>query len=387
MTTTHIPTRKSSERLQEENSTLRQRLDSFLRQGKLNEEKQRRFQSFELRLIGIDSLNELLAAILFPHYLTFKWDAISLLLLDPEYEIRRILQEAGSDLADHPALKFAADRDNLEAIYPSMLFTSLGPYKPAQHGELFAGIGERAPASIALLPLLRCGKLIGSLNIGSFESKRFERGVRTDFFEHLAGVVAICIENAANIERLKRQGLSDPLTAVNNRRFFDQRLGEEIASACRDHQPLSCLLLDIDHFKQVNDQYGHQTGDEVLMTVADLIRKQLRGNDVLARYGGEEFVVLLANTGNEEAVDVAERIRQAIAAHHHQTTEGSDFSVTISGGTATLMPPNAGAGCDGEQDLATYLVGQADRVLYEAKASGRNCVVSAGEIKETGDWT
>ena len=382
--TTRAATRLSRERLQEENLALRQRLDAFLRQAKANEEKQRRFQSFELRLIGIDSLHALLEAVLFPHYLTFKWDVITLLLLDPEYEIRRILQEAGSELADHPALKFAAERDNLEAIYPNMMFTCLGPYKARYHSELFAGVGERAPASIALLPLLRSGKLIGSLNIGSFESRRFERGVRTDFFEHLAGVVAICIENAANTERLKHQGLSDPLTGVNNRRFFDQRLGEEIASACRQRQALSCLLLDIDHFKHVNDTYGHQIGDEVLMGTAEIIRRQLRGHDVLARYGGEEFVALLANTGHDEAIEVAERIRMAIEAQDFASgTPDGGFGVTISCGTATLTPS---PGCEADEGIAAGLVGQADRALYEAKAGGRNRVVSAGLVERAGDW-
>lgn len=367
------PTRK----LQAENARLRQQVEDFVVQARQNERKLRRFQSLELRLIGLNSLFELIELILHPDYSTFRWDVVTLLLLDPEYEIQRILEDEGVELARHPTLMFATDRQDLESLYPVSLFPTLGPFRARHHALLFPR-PLRAPASIMLLPLVRHGRLIGSLNIGSRSPDRFVKGVRTDFFEHLAAVVAICLENAVNLERLKRQGLTDTLTAVNNRRFFDQRLGEEVASARRDGHPLSCLLLDVDHFKQVNDNHGHQTGDQVLMEVAALIRAQLRGSDVLARYGGEEFAALLAHTASETAVEVAERIRTSIAKRRFHLADDSGFNVTISIGVATFNPaqdPHA-AGSGGE-----HLVARADKALYEAKTAGRNRVVSTGDIR------
>ncbi len=355
-----------------ENRQLRHQMEDFLSQARDNEHKLRRFQALELRLIGINALDALLESLLYPDYSTFKWDMVSLILLDPEYEIQRILEARNHKLLAHPALMFATDRSALESLYPRSLFPLLGPYRGRQHATLFPG--RRRPASVALLPLVRQGRLIGSLNLGSLAGHRFVSGVRTDFFEHLGAVVAICLENAVNHERLKRQGLTDTLTAVNNRRFFDQRLAEEMAAARRDGHHLACLLLDVDHFKQVNDRHGHQTGDRVLMEVAALIRAQLRGHDVLARYGGEEFAALLAQGGEEGAREVAERIRASIAARSFRALDGTSFQVTISIGCAVFDPGAAPAVAD------EALVALADRALYRAKAEGRDRVVSGGRL-------
>lgn len=361
----------------QENRLLRRRLEDYVAQAHKNEAKLRRFQSHELRLIGLNSLFELVQEILYPDPSMFNWDIVTLLLLDPEYELRRILEEEGVEVGDHAGLLFAAASEELDTLFPSSLFPMLGPYKAKQHGPLFAAT-RRSPNSVALLPLVRHGRVIGSLNIGSYSVERFVKGVRTDFMEHLAAVVAICIENACNLERLKRQGLTDTLTAINNRRFFDQRLKEELERAVREAAPLTCLLLDVDHFKRVNDSHGHQTGDHVLREVAALIRAQLRGSDVLSRYGGEEFSALLSRSGAHEAAEVAERIRQGIAGHRFVSAAGEPFHVTISIGAATFHPGTpAGAG----KPRGDVLVGHADRALYEAKSSGRNKVVSAGEIE------
>ena len=360
----------------ESSTQLRSRLDGLMEQARQNERKLRRFQSFELQLIGTNSLFELVSEIIYPTYRRFKWDHVTLLLLDPEYEIQRSLEEEGVDLDEHPGLIFAADQNAIASLYPVSLFPILGPYRARKHAVLFGKL-ERSLSSIMLLPLVRHGRLIGSLNIGSFAADHFSRGVRTDFFEHFAAVVAICLENATNLERLKRQGLTDTLTAITNRRFFDQRLIEEVETAKRNGEILSCLLLDVDYFKNVNDNYGHQVGDQVLMGVAALIRAQLRGSDVLSRYGGEEFAALLSNTDETEAVEVAERIRTAVAAREFTDADGAHFNITISIGIAVFNPidsPQAAAitGVD--------LVNNADRALYQCKAEGRNRVISAGEV-------
>jgi len=371
----------SAKDLLADNQLLRHQLEDFMVQARQNERKLRRFQSLELRLIGINSLCELMETLLYPDYSTFKWDMVTLILLDPEYEIQRILEAENHKLMEHPTLMFATERNALESLYPSSLFPMLGPYKARQHADIFPR--RRRPTSVALLPLVRHGRLIGSLNIGSLSGNRFVRGVRTDFFEHLGAVVAICLENAVNHDRLKRQGLTDTLTAINNRRFFDQRLAEEMAAAKRDRHTLSCLLLDVDHFKQVNDRYGHQVGDRVLMEVATLIRAQMRGNDVLARYGGEEFAALVAQTDDTAAMEVAERIRSSIATRRFELADGEPFQVTISIGIATFDPE---ADPQFQRMEGSYLIGQADKALYAAKADGRDRVVSSGMVKLGEMW-
>ncbi|RMD78410.1 MAG: sensor domain-containing diguanylate cyclase, partial [Gammaproteobacteria bacterium] len=259
----------------------------------------------------------------------------------------------------------------------------LGPYRPRHHGRLFGPALDRGCPplrSVALLPLVRHGRLIGSLNIGSQNPDRFVQGVRTDFMEHLAAVVAICLENAVNLERLQRLGLTDTLTGVSNRRYFEQRLREELERAGRSGEPLSCLLVDVDHFKRVNDTHGHLTGDAVLREVAALLRGQLRGSDVLARYGGEEFAALLPRSGPRQAREVAERMRRAVAAGRYTAPSGEPFPVTVSIGAATYEPAR------GPVPDGALLVGRADRALYEAKAGGRNRVVEAGRLEGPAGW-
>jgi diguanylate cyclase (GGDEF)-like protein len=361
---------------QVQNTALRQKLDEFILEAQRNEQKQRRFERLELQLISLNSLYELVKTLICPEQNSFQWDMVSLVLLDPEYELRRMLEDEGACLEQHPSLVFASTLSDLGSDYPHSLFPTLGPYSRGKYASLFPQAQAR-PRSVALLPLVRYGKLFGSLNIGSFDAERFVKGTRTDFFEHFAAIVAICIENAANVQRLKRQGITDTLTALNNRRFFEQRLQEEIEVSRRNSLPLSCMMLDVDYFKRVNDNYGHQVGDQVLREVAALIRAQLRGSDVLSRYGGEEFVSLLSNTTSETAQEIAERVRSGIEEHTFSLPDGDSFSVTISIGVATYTPLTESAVNPPEGE---FLVGYADRCLYAAKEAGRNTIVSDGDL-------
>src|SRR3569832_568983 len=195
-----------SDDLHQENRLLRRRLEDYLAQAHRNEAKLRRFQSHELRLIGLNSMFEVIQEILYPDPSVFSWDMVTLLLLDPEYEIRRILDEEGVDASEHAGLMFDAASDELDVLFPSSLFPTLKPNKNKQHKPQNT-TNHHTPKSNTQQPLVRHGRVIGSLNIGSYSVERFVKGVRTDFMEHLAAVVAICIENACNLERLKRQGL------------------------------------------------------------------------------------------------------------------------------------------------------------------------------------
>lgn len=164
-------------------------------------------------------------------------------------------------------------------------------------------------------------------------------------------------------EALRRQAMHDPLTDLFNRRAFEEAAGRFLAAARRNGRPVSLLLMDLDHFKLVNDQYGHKAGDQVLVAFAGHLLSQARSADQLSRYGGEEFMVLLPDAHLEEALLVAERIRQAWQAREVLTSKGK-LSVTVSIGVSSTT------GSDSEtiQDLAE----RADMALYRAKKLGRN---------------
>lgn len=360
----------------QDSQRLQRQLQAFLDQARENELKMQRFHEQELRLIGARSLSNLVKSILYNYRNEFALDAVSLVLYDPQYEIHRILEEEGVRLDEHPGLIFTTDRNLLDRLFGITLQPQLGDFDASNHRFLF-NVPQYELKSVALLPLVRYGDLIGSFNLGSISPERFATESATDFLQRLSTVVAICLENAANHERLKRVGLTDSLTGINNRRFFDQRLGEEVARGLRTLEPVSCLFLDVDYFKRVNDEHGHHAGDSVLRQVAGLIREQLRNCDVLGRYGGEEFAALLANTGPSTAQEIAERIRASIAQHEFHLPDDHAPQIihtTISIGVATLDTVNADRDV---AELSQELVKRADDALYLAKDAGRNRVVRA----------
>jgi len=163
---------------------------------------------------------------------------------------------------------------------------------------------------------------------------------------------------------------TDHLTGLFNRRYLMESLGREVQRSSRRGGNLSLIILDIDHFKQVNDSYGHLQGDVVLQKVADLLRKELRAYDTAARYGGEEFIAVLPDAALEDAVFVAERVRSAVQANRF-SGELSELSLTVSLGVAMFSQQ----GCT----TVDSFIKLADDALYRAKTNGRNRVESAGE--------
>ncbi len=167
--------------------------------------------------------------------------------------------------------------------------------------------------------------------------------------------------------RLKELSITDELTGLYNKRWFSNKISVEIENSKESSQPLSLMVLDVDHFKKFNDAYGHALGDKVLSQLGRIITSSVREQDIACRYGGEEFSIILPLTNIEKAVQVAERLRQNFAAHHFRTDSGEETSATISIGVAELS--NGG-------DEKT-LFERADRFLYQAKNRGRNQVVSS----------
>jgi diguanylate cyclase (GGDEF)-like protein len=178
-----------------------------------------------------------------------------------------------------------------------------------------------------------------------------------------AQLASVAVANAHARERLATQALTDPLTGLANRRAFDQRLAEETDRAVRHERALSLMLVDVDHFKSINDRFGHATGDRVLVNLARDMQAVMRNGDLLARIGGDEMAMILADCPPEQAEDVARRMLAAIV---EDTSLSQRHGVTLSIGVAGLSPGRS----------AEELLRVADQALYRAKNSGRNKVVS-----------
>jgi len=174
-------------------------------------------------------------------------------------------------------------------------------------------------------------------------------------------------QEEAALRRVYEAAILDGLTGVFNRKHLEERIVSELAFAVRHNEPLSVIIIDVDHFKKVNDTYGHLSGDAVLKHVASVLKRELRTEDILARYGGEEFVIIARSTNVATAVALADRLRTVVGAEPIRA-EGHEIKVTSSAGVASL------ACCGDMRDRAT-LLGLADKRLYTAKQSGRNRVV------------
>lgn len=170
---------------------------------------------------------------------------------------------------------------------------------------------------------------------------------------------------------LEEENITDPLLGIYNRRYLDRRLPNEVNRAIRYGLPLSILMVDIDHFKKINDIHGHQAGDLVLNYVGKLILGAIRQSDIAARYGGEEIVVIAPDTGGQAAVELAERLRDTIGSHElvlaSESGQRQSVRVHVSIGVAEL---------DEKTDNAAQFIENSDVALYQAKGSGRNCVMS-----------
>lgn len=351
--------------LEIENQLLRRQLQSLVDEARLNEKKWRRLDLLEKKLIATRGLPELIQTILEDYRSESETDAVTLVLSDPDHEVRHILEREMRGDGQIQGLVL------LERLSDMGQSPHLGTFDTEHRHAIFDPWPVEC-LSMLLLPLMRQGQLVGSLNLASRHSERFTSDSSTDFLERLANIFSICLENSLNHERLKQVGLTDPLTGIYNRRYFETRCHEEIANVRRYLTSLTCMFLDIDKFKRINDEFGHPAGDEVIRNIAKLIKSQLRSNDILARFGGEEFVVLLPQTGIQRACEIAERIRHLIATKPLRLSDAKELPVTISIGIASLPEDISG----NEAMIANDLISAADGALYLAKKGGRNRVVS-----------
>jgi diguanylate cyclase (GGDEF)-like protein len=241
--------------------------------------------------------------------------------------------------------------------------------RPRDEVELLATLDpDRDPAlttvfpdarNVVVVPMAVEGTMLGvvAVECGGPRGARVASSA-VAMLEHYASHAALALRNARLLADITQMALSDPLTELANRRSFEEASAREVARAQRSGEPLSVVMVDIDHFKLVNDEYGHDMGDEVLRHVGARLPKAARPMDICARLGGEEFVVLLPGCPPVEALHVAERLRAAIAAD-------APLPITASAGVATLGV---------HVDDPAHLLPAADEALYDAKRGGRDRV-------------
>jgi diguanylate cyclase (GGDEF)-like protein len=283
-----------------------------------------------------------------------------------------VLRIAAIDWHEHPgAADLVGKRFNADA---GLVGAAIKARHPLPHGTaravtqpVFAPELDVPIEAVKVLPLLWKDQGVGALVLGS-SREEFLSTDAVGMLRVIADHAAIAIANAQMYERIERMATTDGLTGLTNHRQFQQIFAAVAARAERYGRPVSLILTDIDHFKSVNDTYGHPVGDKVLRRVADVLRRSARRTDVVARYGGEEFAVLMEETGRSGAVQIAERIRLAVEDEVFHCENGT-FGCTLSLGIATFP-----------QDAANKarLTECADQALYQAKRSGRNRVVTYG---------
>jgi len=250
-------------------------------------------------------------------------------------------------------------------------------YSCTLHGEghnPYSGDPAECPAACFVsgrtevcLPLVSFGENIGLLVCATSQDKAF---LPNDIqaLESVADILATATQNARYVDRVRQLAYRDGLTGVFNRRYFESRLVDEITRAARYGGGVSVLMIDLDHFKKINDEFGHMLGDDVLRAVSAIFVRHLRKVDVVCRYGGEEFAVILPATQGASAAAVANKLRRAVANNHFA---GVPYPVTVSVGVSEF-PANGITRDD--------IVRAADNALYEAKEAGRNRACLAATI-------
>lgn len=361
---------QSTEKLADRFAAAEQRLGELTQEVARNDEKMRRTQQRELRLLQADDLESLFHELIDGLRSSYGLEYVSVVLCDPDHDVRHLLLANGTNAGDVSGLLMVESLTGLAPQYIALHQPWLGKFAACDHQMICPGATDLA--SIAMIPLTYRGKLVGSVNFCSDEVLRFTREHASDFLAHLGVIASFCIENVINRARLLRSGFTDVLTGWHNRRYLSVRLTEELARARRDQSGITCLMLDVDHFKRVNDNWGHAAGDTVLRELAQRIESQVRASDVAARYGGEEFVVLLPNTDVLSAQALAERIRHAVSESGFELPSNETVSISVSIGIASVSPAPE------EADLKTLgdsLIARADVALYAAKSAGRDRVV------------
>ncbi len=308
-------------------------------------------------LSSTHDLDRILHVVLESAMASTRADGGMVLLLTPSRE--ELVMAASKDV-DSPLdlrLKVGAGASGRVALSGEPLIGRFGDGP----GEIRPGQGEPLGKSLIAVPLKSSGTVIGVLDLFRDGASFDDRDLAT--IRTFASQASVAVDNVLLHEEAQRLSITDGLTGLWNYRYFTMTVAKEIERAARFGRPLALLMLDLDHFKRVNDTFGHQRGDSVLIELAGRIRAQVRDVDTVARYGGEEIVVLLPETDIEGASQLADRICEVVRAMPFGAAGEDPVALTISAGAAVF--PHHGL-------AASVLLARADEALYDAKRSGRD---------------
>ncbi|MGQ9817282.1 MAG: diguanylate cyclase [bacterium] len=313
-------------------------------------------------LVSTLDLDDVLNRILEVIRENFGYENCAILLIDKK--TNELYVRASRGYPDYLIKKFRLDITKKQGITSYVAASGKPYYAPDVRKVPFYVPGKRSIRSEAAVPMILREEVIGVLDIQSEKLNAFsERDIR--MFTIFASQAAIAIENARLYNETKALSLTDSLTQIANRRHFDLILENELKRGRGYSRSVSLAMIDLDHFKQFNDRYGHPAGDQLLIAVAEKIRRTVRDTDFVARYGGEEFVIIFPETPGGSAYKICERVRGAIENNQIVINKYGKLGITISIGVATY-PQSA--------QSAQELIQKADLALYRAKKLGRNRV-------------
>jgi diguanylate cyclase (GGDEF)-like protein len=333
-----------------------QSIETLLETLKKNDEITRKFQEIETKILSILEFTDLFEILLDEIRQKFQVPYVWLTLIDTGdesgllqfLEHSKILETNLNIVSSDTFFKLVPR--NTE---PLLVNDDMKPYY-----RLLPPIKKILVKSMAIAPITMNGQIIGSLNQADFSYLRFAPGIDTSLLEQLAIKVSLCLANVTAHEKLKFLAYHDPLTGSLNRRVMESILKREFMRARRYNSPLSLVFLDIDYFKKINDHYGHDAGDQVLIHLARGMESMVRNSDVVARFAGDEFIVILPETAAKKAASMMARIKD----YFFQTPlrlEDAEIPVSISFGVASIE--------DKTIETPEALIKAADGELYRMK--------------------
>ena len=331
-------------------------LKSIFERLKTNEEIARRFHAVETKILSIlnfvDLFETLLTSIMKEFKVPYVWLSLiknsELTSLLQSQESSDILKERLNLINRNTFIKLVGNNTK-----PILANKNLKPYF-----KIFPKTRKYLIKSIAVVPIFLDGEIVGSLNQADISPSRFQPGLDTSLLEHLTVKVSLCLSNVAAHEKLRLLANRDPLTGLFNRRVMEDILKREFARAIRYKKSLSVIFIDLDDFKNVNDTYGHDQGDDLLKYVAEQLIKMSREIDVVARFAGDEFVVILPETSSENAENLMSRFVLYLSKHPLKKGKIS-IAAAISFGVASTE--------DKSIKDPLQLLKKADKKLYRLK--------------------
>ncbi len=329
-----------------------------------NEEIALKFFEVETSILSTlsfqDFFEQLLSKIMEKFSVGFVW----VTLIDKSSAVRLINAYASSAVPEGH-LKIL-DRRHFKQLIPDsrtpiLKNDDLGIFKPL----LPKGAAESRYHSLAIIPISLDGEAVGSLNFADMSKERFSPETDTSLLEQMGLVVSICLSNVAAHEELKSLAFKDPLTGLLNRRAMERALKREINRSRRYNSTLSVVFIDLDGFKKVNDVYGHDSGDDLLIYVAGCLKNMCRESDIISRFAGDEFVLILPQASLEEAGQLIERIREHFRLNPFSSGVHNE---TIAFSCGVVSPFH------NELEDAASVLKKADELMYRDKAERKLCL-------------